>query len=276
MNVELGTVGVIAASWQTYDERSALRIVGYYEYSHALQKFDELVRTATPEELEVIDQLIAERAELAIATNLSAKVPHPPNVLDEVSTDPNDTFVRQGLAWLMALARTEVAAVTAGFTAQKDPFRYVGATEFELPAYTEMLVDGLRTHYWALSNDADLPRYRKGRGQIHQLMVYGRRLFMMREMLRAAQMLSQNATPEQVEELQSWDQNLEHIQTDIVFAITEYIRRAPGTDKVQVPCPKLESAVQSSLSNPVSAGAPSKTTLPNATGAVPEAPQNPN
>ncbi len=273
----MDTVGVLGFDWQTFNVRYAARIVGFYEYTSALQKFEQLVRTATPEELHVIDKIIAKRDETAIPTNLSAKIPHPPNVLDEVSNDPNDSFVRQGLAWMMGLARTEVAAVTAGFTPQKDPFRFVGATEFELDAYREMLLDGLRSHYWALSNDSDWPRVRKGRAEIQRIMVYGRRVVLMREMLRAAQMLSQNAAPEQVQELAAWDKNLEHIQAQIVFAITEYIRRAPATERVELPCPSLAGAVQSKLNSPIprsipapiSEGAPGKSSLGESTGSTP-------
>lgn len=228
--------------------------MGYYEYTQALAKFDELVKTATPEEMEVIDEIVGKRDELSITTNLSVNVPHPANVLDEVADDPQDKFVRQGLNWMMGLARMEVASVTAGFMDQKNPYRYVGATEFELDAYREILVDGLRTHYWALFNDTDLPVVRKGKTQIHRLTAYGRRLFLMREMLRTAQVLSEGATPEQLQELSNWDDQLSQIQSDIVFEITEYVRHAPPTEQIEFPCPSLAEAVAMKLIPQRSAG----------------------
>ncbi len=230
--------------------RNALRIVGFYEYTHALQKFDELVRIASPEELEVIDRIIAKREELAITTNLSVRFLHPPNVLDEVSDDPNDRFVRRGLAWLMALARVEVATTAAGFTPRKSPFAFVGATEFELPAYRELLLDGLRSHYWALSNDSDLPAVRKGRVEIHRLIVYGRRLFLMREMLDTMRLLAGDADPRQLKELKDWDKTLEQIQSEVIFSLTEKIRSSPATEFAHFPCPSLEEAVQMGLLSP--------------------------
>jgi hypothetical protein len=221
--------------------------VGYYEYTHALAKFDELVKTATPEEMEVVDTIIGKRDELSIPTNLSVNIPHPANVLDEVADDPQDKFVRQGLNWMMGLARMEVASVTAGFMDQKDPYRFIGATEFELDAYREILVDGLRTHYWALQNDADLPLVRKGKASIQRLTAYGRRLFLTLEMLRTAQALSHGATPEQLRELSRWEDHLSQIQSNIIFEISEYIRRAPPTELIELPCPSVTKLVQSQL-----------------------------
>jgi hypothetical protein len=239
-------------------------VVGFYEYTNALQNFESLVQSATPEELEVIEAIIAKRDELEIATNLSAKIPHPPHLFDEVANDPNERFVRRGLAWLMALARVEVAATTAGFTPQKRPFEFVGATDFELSAYREMVLDGLRTHYWALQNDSDLPTVRKGRVGMHTLIVYGRRLFLAREMVTAVRLAALDPTPEQLQELNQWDETLSGIQSDIVFELTEDLRRAPITDFAHLKCPSLAEAVQLGLTSaprPPTANAPTAPSL---------------
>ncbi len=263
--------------------RSALRVVGFYEYTNALQNFEKLVRSATPEEIEVIDQIIAKREELAIATNLSAQIPHPPHLFDEAPLDANDRFVRRGLAWMMALARVEVAATTAGFTPQKRPFEFVGATDFELPAYRELVLDGLRSHYWALENDPDLKSVRKGRVGIHQLIVYGRRLFLAREMAEAVRLLAVDPTPEQKKELKEWDETLAWTQSNIIFEITDWLRSAPATKVVHVQCPSLEEAVRmglvaprpqaGSLSTPPSVSTPSPTSRINGAAAPTEGPR---
>lgn len=249
--------------------RSALRVVGFYEYTNALRNFEPLVRAATPEELVVIEEIIAKRDELEIAINLSAKIPHPPHMFDEVADDPNERFVRRGLAWLMALARVEVAATTAGFTPQERPFESVGATDFELTAYREMLLDGLRTHYWALQNDSDLKDARKGLVGMHKLIVYGRRLFLAREMVQAVRILAADSPAEVRKELERWDDNLAAIQADIVFELTDRLRLAPATDMVQLDCPSLASAVQTGLAasprrqGGTSSTAPSLSTAPS-------------
>jgi hypothetical protein len=223
-------------------------VVGFYEYAHALENFEELVRLATPEEMTVIQEIIAKRNELALATNLSKNIPHPPNVLDETPLDEDDLFVRRGLEWLMALARVEIASTSSGFTPQKDAFVVVSPTDFELAAYEELVLDGVRSHYWALQNDPDLEAVRKGRVELQRLMAYGRRLFMTREMLSAAEKLLARSDEEaRLRELDNWDDYLAGVQSQIVFQINDTVSRAPATKLTHLPCPNLEEQIRMGL-----------------------------
>src|SRR5687768_11275227 len=120
---------------------------------------DGLVRRASPEELKVIDELVAKRPEYTVYTNLSRKWENQPSSLSEKTVSPGDSFARQGLPWMMALARVELGALAAGFTDRARPFAALPPTAYESAAFRTLMLDSLRSHYHALRQDPVAQQY---------------------------------------------------------------------------------------------------------------------
>jgi hypothetical protein len=211
------------------------RLVGYSEYTRALSLLDPLVTRATAAELKIMDEIVGSRKEFTVYTNLSARIPKKAASSLDVPADPSDDSAKRGLAWVMALARVELGAMVAGFTGRGDPFALVPPTRFELPAYSHLLLDGARTHYFALGNDPVVSLYMTyrnkpltvaeregGRADINetQAIAYGRRVALAREFVRAVQSLGRGQlTSQQTAELQSWDQDLTALIEIIAYKI---------------------------------------------------------
>ena len=184
------------------------RLVGYGEYSQALQHFENFVRKSSREEIGVADRIVQERDEYAIYSNLSSRVESRTNL----SASESRQLRRHGLAWMMALARVEVFAMLAGFSPRSDPYRTVPPTKFERTAYAEVMLDAARIHYWALRRDSLVAKYwqiqrqdsRKYTGLIApRLIAYGRRTMVTMQFLNAAQLLIVDSTSFQRNELYS-------------------------------------------------------------------------
>ncbi|MCH7728085.1 MAG: hypothetical protein IH991_16650, partial [Planctomycetes bacterium] len=163
------------------------RLVGFYEYVNALREFDQLVQTASPQELEAMDEIVKDYNEYAVFANLSRRIQTDSSSLAEKGAADDDNFQRRGLGWVMALARVEVGAMLAGFTDVPQPFAVVRPTQFEMPAYRELLEDGLRTHYWSLIRDpaVQLVIAQSLKEPNHQTLAYVRRLSITRKFLHA-------------------------------------------------------------------------------------------
>ena len=196
------------------------RLVAYFEYQHALLRFDALLKIATAKDLKTIDEIIAERREFTIFTNLSRRVEKGRSTLTEKPKKPGDDFKRKGLAWVVALARVEVAAMRAAFTRTKRAFEKIGPSRFELPAYGEMLLDGLRTHYWSLAADPRLRDVTKGRLTLRQMLTYSRRLLLARSFHDAVIRLGKGSfNNAQQAELKTWGRNLGKLHGKILSRI---------------------------------------------------------
>lgn len=208
------------------------RLVAFFEYQHALQRFDALLKRATAKDLRTIDEIITERKEFTIFTNLSRRVEKGKSSLTERPKKPGDNFKRQGLAWVMALARVEVAAMLAAFTRTDHAFEKVGPTRFELAAYGEMLLDGLRTHYWSLAADPRLKDLTKGRLTLRQMLTYSRRLLLARSFHDAVVRLGKgNFNNAQQAELKTWQRNLERLHGKILSRIQIRLESANAFQK---------------------------------------------
>jgi len=207
------------------DSRLVNRLVGFYEYYHALRRFDALLKTATADDLKTIEEIIQDRRELAIYTNLSRHVHTGTSSLAQRPGKPRDDFKRHGLAWVVALARVEVAAMFAGFTRTKRPFASVPPSRLELSAYKELMLDGLRTHYWTLAADPRLRKVTSGDLKLQEMLTYSRRLFVTRCFHETVKKLGRsdfNST--QQAELKSWGKNLEELHVTIYLQIQEQLK----------------------------------------------------
>jgi hypothetical protein len=214
------------------DSREAARVVGFLEYGQALQHFDALVKKATTEELDTFEEIVRERDELTVYTNLSRRLRHPPSSLDERSETESEGFQRRGLAWIMALARVELGAILAAFTYVPRPFEAVAATAYDVEPYQEMLQDGLRSHYWALCGDSSLPRVAQRFLPTQESLAYLRRFVVAQAFLRAAYRAAErHYSAVQRAELNRWKQTLDTFQLKLVsnfrkFLAEQTLRRA--------------------------------------------------
>jgi DNA uptake protein ComE-like DNA-binding protein len=188
-----------------------------------LQRFDKFLASATSEELNVAEELVAEHEEFAIYTNLSRKwelPPGRPNALSEVSDRPGDDFRRHGLAWMAALARLELGAIAAGFTDERHPLEFAKPGKYELPAYVELLTDALRTHYLALKADPVAQNFRRAQLTDPQALTYVRRVHITTELLRALRKgLDAAFSPEQRKLLKDWEIDLNGMQQTLLFQV---------------------------------------------------------
>ena len=198
------------------------QVVGYLEYGMALGLLDNLLNVATPEELAVMEAIIKDHEEFTIYTNLSRLVETQPSTLSEPGTKPTDNFARRGLAWIMALARSELGAITANFTESSEPFDAYWPSRYERTAYEEIVADSMRTHYWALRNDRLLRTMRKNLTPETQAISYARRVIVTLEMLQAVRRLKgdEYSYPQQAE-LDSWEMQLAGLKSYLLYNVLD-------------------------------------------------------
>ncbi len=176
------------------------------------------------DELQVIEQIVKEKDELALYTNLSRRVEPAATTLTETFVE-GESFEQRGLAWLTALARVELGAMLAGFTEREHPFATVPPTPYDLAQYKEIMLDSLRTHYNALRNDPVAQFYWsyrdklvtiqdrvRGRREINepQAVAYASRVSLTASFIEAIRDLGRfELAPVQVAQLASWDKELD-------------------------------------------------------------------
>lgn len=193
------------------DIGTANRIVGFYEYSKALEHLDDFIASATDVELEAADRIVKERDQFAVFVNLSRLLQHKPTRLAETTQVPNDDFLRRGLGWVTAVARVEVQAVMASFTAHREPFSVVEPTEFDGDEYNEVLVDGMRTHFWAFQLDPLWKKELAAKVPSSRTLAYLRRLAMLNGFTRTVvRRMGNEFNPAQANELTRWQLDIQN------------------------------------------------------------------
>lgn len=196
------------------------QVVGYLEYGMALGLLDNLLNIATAEELAVMEAIIKDHEEFTVHTNLSRLVETQPSTLSEPGSKPNDNFARRGLAWITALARSELGAITANFTESPEPFESYWPSRYERLAYEEILEDSMRTHYWALRNDRLLPMMRKNFTPETQGIAYARRVIVTLELLQSIRRLKgEQYSFSQQAELDSWEMQLASLKSHLLYNV---------------------------------------------------------
>ena len=188
------------------DSRQVMRLVGFLEYGNAITKLQPLVTSSPQAELAVYDELVKERPEFTVFSDRSRRLERAPSTLRGPGLAAQGSE-RRGLCWVTALARLEFAAMLAAFSEVPSPFENVGVTPFDLDAYRELLLDGARTHYWALRNDPAVLAMLRGSSLNQQTLSYSRRVKLARAMLSAAARLGKYS-PEQYQELNTWQESL--------------------------------------------------------------------
>lgn len=132
------------------NQQDAVRLVGFLEYGKALQDFERLARIASPQELQVMDELLRNDPQYTVHVNLVRRMPQNRQsaFAPAVATD-----AREGLPWIIALARLEYGAILAGFTKEQVPFPNPARDALEGQAFDELLLESALMHAWALQND---------------------------------------------------------------------------------------------------------------------------
>jgi hypothetical protein len=233
---EDASVGEYKLSVLPKDSREVLRVVGFYEYAMALQQLEKLAALVKDEELKAFDELIKERDELAVFTNVSRQVPHPRSSLDEAPLQQGDTFERRGFAWVTALARVELGAMLATHTEAQQPFVSVAGAGFDRREFTELLQDGMRSHYWALANDRNIKNVLRKRPD-ETTLNYIRRLVMAQAFLQAAVQIAASSYGQvQLAELKSWKKNLDELQGTLIVHVQSYLETVTNPDAFTQAC----------------------------------------
>ena len=217
-------------------------MVGFLEYSEAVQRFDKLISLCNQAELAAIDALLSRHDEFAIYTNLSRKFEKQPGPLGEPPLSPEDHFERRGLKWMMALAKVELGGVLAGFTNLKRPFEAFPATNFDRDEVAELLLDGMRTHYHVLKDDPKLAVILKRKAPDTELLGYARSLVLAQAFGQAVQRYWKgrlNAAQEG--ELKAWQAAIQGWQQRMQLNVDEFLALASNERLVacQGACQKM-------------------------------------
>ncbi len=141
------------------DDTFPYRLVGSYEYGRSLDNLGELANSSTKEEIEVYDKLIAMNPEYSFYSGAASELGVGVK-LDSLDTSDKEMFdvkyLRQSLAWMMALARSELGATISMYGESKDPFGTavaIGGVGFGSEELLSILVDDLAAHLKAAQRD---------------------------------------------------------------------------------------------------------------------------
>lgn len=210
-----GVDGVAATRDRNGDRSRVLPLVGYFEYGMALRQFDQLLARLTDAERTAISNFIAEHTALSVRAMVPNKSS---NAEMEIAATQPET--RRGLDWVMALARIEFASMLATFTGTTDPFVTVKPSQYELPAYKELLGEGVRMHHAAMLNDPAVRSLSSLDSDDPKLQAYSRRLGLTRKMLRAyAKSGVGDLSPREFRKLATWKRDLDLIHADLLTGV---------------------------------------------------------
>ena len=127
------------------------RLVGYFEYSQALNYLDRLVAMCDTYELAAVEEIVRSEPEFAIYTVSAEQAPSPKKSTTAVAEESGRK--RHGLKWITALARVELGAMYAGFTESPRPFSHASSPGYDAAECKTLLAEGARIHFWSLTRD---------------------------------------------------------------------------------------------------------------------------
>lgn len=169
------------------DETIPYRLVGTYEYKNALESFTRLLEISATEEIEVYDRMLDERPEFTYFQGVNSAFETTP---DLKQADPfqrerfYDVFQKEGLAWMMALARIELSATESLYGKSEFPFESTTPNSIELEAYLSVLADDATAHMKSLASEAGFVKVTKRSRKIDTwTLAYLRRLKLIKDML---------------------------------------------------------------------------------------------
>ena len=131
--------------------------------------------------------------------------------------------------WVVALARIEAGAILATFTTLPSPFEIVGPSQWEMPAYKELLMDGAQTHFLALANDVNVGAVATKLPGTETL-AYIRRLNLARAMLNAAaRSNAQELSLSEWLQLEAQDRQLLAMRNRLSLKVSRYVATLNST-----------------------------------------------
>ena len=253
----------------------AYQIVGYQEYANALNHLVPLVQRADEEALAAYDKVIESMPELAIYTNLSRRfnfaltqkssltplLRRTLNLYNSSSLKDNEElaaadYKHAGIGWLIALARLEHGSIEIGYQKNVSSFNLTHLTTVETPAFLELLLDGARSHYWAMNMDPvthDLLNGNVPKVSDRTALAYGRRAVLVQKMLETLNRLAGvQFTPIQKQELQTWYDNLSEVREGVSYNVYETYKAAisqQGVYNIDLNgCPPLVRGIRKDIS----------------------------
>lgn len=254
------------AIFDSPDPSDAYQIVGYQEYANALNHLVPLVQNANAEYLEAYNDIVSDLDEFSVYVNLSRRFGrlaanplaerYRQSYLHEFPLSPNDDFRRRGIGWVLALARLEHGAVEVGYQESGNPFSLNNLTAIERMPFAELLLDGVRSHYWSMSSDP--VTYRLSKGYVTKVnnrtaLAYGRRTVMVQYMIETLDKIAGNSLkPAQRSELQAWHSELSSIRDGVTYVMYETHRaiiEKQGIDAIKLyGCPSLVNSIRRDIS----------------------------
>lgn len=141
------------------DDTFPYRLVGSYEYGRSLDNLGKLANSSTTEEIEVYDKLIGMNPEYSFYSGVASEFGVGVKI-GSLESSAKDMFaakyLRQSLAWMMALARSELGATISMYGESKDPFGAavaIGGVGFGSKEFLSILVDDLAAHLKSAQRD---------------------------------------------------------------------------------------------------------------------------
>jgi hypothetical protein len=216
------------------DPNRIFRVVGFLEYSKALESLDQLAAMATAEELAAIDEIVKSEPEFTIYINLSRRTEMGRSTLIEQPAGEGDDYVRKGFRWVTALARVEVGAMLAGFSNHPQPFAAVAGTGYDLAEYKELLLDGAKMHFWALTKDPGFLQIMRQFNPNGTTLTYLRRLNVASAFVYALVATSgREFNPAQRQEVTLYVKKLDESRLDIRLSIENYLKQVMASTKTK-------------------------------------------
>jgi len=215
-----------------------------------LRFLDGFAQSASREELQIADEIIAEHDEYLIQTGLSQHVSRSA----DVRSDP-DASRRSGLTWMTALARVELGAMLAGFTSHQRPFQAVGPSAHDKAQYGELLVDGYRTHYLAFQSDPAIAAFRRIGLPFNQIITNGRRMQLLHRFREAvAEFFGSRLTLLQQSELLGQEAEVRRAELAFLYCFLKRLQHSSReqttiTESLRA-CPPMLNAAMRDLGRP--------------------------
>lgn len=217
------------------DPNRIFRVVGFLEYSKALEFLDQLAALVTPEEMEAIDDIVKSEPEFTVYINLARRAEMGRSTLVEQPAGPSDDYARRGFRWVTALARVEVGAMLAGFSEQPLPFAVVAGKGYDHAEYKELLLDGAKMHFWSLTKDPGFIAIMRQFNPTGTTLAYLRRLNVASAFVYAVAASSgREMNPTQQQEVATYAKKLEDGRLDIRLDIEDYLKSVLRTTNTKV------------------------------------------
>ncbi len=201
----------------------ARRVVGFLEYGNALDYLDRLASMSDEQDFAAIDSIIADHDEFAIFCELPGGF----QIEGDNRRSVGQTSVpggKQGLAWLIGLARLEFGAIVSGYTEHPSPYQYVQPDRYAYAETMQLLLEGVDSHYKALQQtNLSQDRFRGSDG-VKVALTLSRRLRIARAMLRPIMEPERSRyTSQQASQLEKAAVDLDNAQVSVNKGIREWL-----------------------------------------------------